>query len=83
MRINNINDGKIVCDGSKYCSYIYRLIRKNVAIFFRSLFMRNNINDEKIVCDGSKYCSYICRLIRKNVNIVGVYLCGIILTMEK
>ena len=27
------------------CSYICRLIRKNVAIFFRSLFMRNNIND--------------------------------------
>ena len=62
---NNINDGKIFCDSSKYC----RLIRKNVAIFCRSLFMRNNINDRKIVCDGSKYCSYIYRLIREDVAI--------------
>ena len=67
---NNIDDGKIVCDGSKYCSYICRLIRKNVAIFFRSLFMRNNINDGKIVCDGSKYYSYICRLIKKYIAIL-------------
>ena len=66
---NNINDGKIVCDGSKYCSYIYRLIRKDVAIFFKNLFMRNNINDRKIVCDGSKNCSYIYRLIREDVAI--------------
>ena len=70
---------KTVCDGSKYCSYICRLIRKNVAIFCRSLFMRNNINDGKIVGDGSKYCSYIYRFIRKDVAIfLKIYLCGII-----
>ena len=76
---NNMNDGKIVCDDSKYCSYIFRLIRKNVAIFFTSLFMRNNINDGKILGDGSKYCSYIYRFIRKDVAIfLKIYLCGII-----
>ena len=67
---NNINDRKKVCDGNKNCSYIYSLIREDVAIFFWNLFMRNNINDRKIVCDGSKNYSYIYRLISKYVAIL-------------